>query len=131
MIYLDTHLVAWLYQGEIDSVPGVARGLLESEDLLISPMVGLELQLLNERGRFKPRVADVLQALSAEIGLTVCDLSFSLVASRAREARWTRDPFDRLIVAQAQARGAPLLTRDRHIRKHYARAIWGAFPEAP
>ena len=31
---------------------------------------------------------------------------------------------DRLIVAQAQARGAPLITRDRLIRKHYARAIW-------
>jgi PIN domain nuclease of toxin-antitoxin system len=128
MIYLDTHLVAWLYQGEIDSIPDEARALLEREELLISPIVGLELQLLNERGRFKPRVSEVLQALSAEIGLTVCDLSFPLVAARARETGWTRDPFDRVIVAQAQTRGAPLVTRDSHIRKHYARAVWDSSP---
>ena len=66
--------------------------------------------------------------LSDEIGLTVCDLAFALVAARARDERWTRDPFDRLIVAQAQVRGAPLLTRDDHIHRHYARAIWDAAP---
>jgi PIN domain nuclease of toxin-antitoxin system len=130
MIYLDTHLVAWLYQGEVQRIPGEARAVLESEELLISPMVGLELQLLNERGRFKAPVTEVLQALSTEIGLTVCDLAFPLVAARAREASWTRDPFDRLIVAQAQVRGAPLLTRDRHIRAHYARAIWDTAPSS-
>ena len=81
-------------------------------------------EMLALPGFLDARVSEVLEALSAEIGLSVCDLSFPLVAARAREANWTRDPFDRLIVAQAQARGAPLITRDRLIRKHYARAIW-------
>jgi PIN domain nuclease of toxin-antitoxin system len=37
---------------------------------------------------------------------------------------WTRDPFDRIIVAQARLRGAPLLTKDRTIQTHHAEAFW-------
>jgi PIN domain nuclease of toxin-antitoxin system len=38
--------------------------------------------------------------------------------------KWVRDPFDRLIVAQASANDAPLITKDEKIRRHYKRAIW-------
>lgn len=126
MIYLDTHVVLWMYEGRLDLFPTGARASLETEQLVMSPMVGLELQFLFERGRMKPTVAEVLSALSTETGLTVCDLAFPLVASRARDERWTRDPFDRLIVAQAAVRGAPLLTRDAGMQAHYARAVWPA-----
>ena len=42
----------------------------------------------------------------------------------AERLSWTRDPFDRLIVAQASLAGAPLVTKDRMIRKHFAKAAW-------
>lgn len=35
-----------------------------------------------------------------------------------------RDPVDRLLVALAERRGAPLLTRDRAILDHYDGAVW-------
>jgi PIN domain nuclease of toxin-antitoxin system len=38
--------------------------------------------------------------------------------------QWTRDPFDRLITAQAASYNQVLLTKDETIRKHYANAIW-------
>lgn len=44
--------------------------------------------------------------------------------THALKESWTRDPFDRLIVANAKAAGAPLITKDERIRKHYRRAIW-------
>lgn len=130
MIYLDTHVVAWLYDGNLAIFPPAARTLLEAEELLISPMVGLELELLFERGRAAEPSGQVLSAISAEFGLTVCDLAFPLVAARARDENWTRDPFDRLIVAQAQVRGATLLSRDARVRAHYARAVWDTPPTA-
>ncbi len=34
------------------------------------------------------------------------------------------DSFDRVIVAQAEANAAPLVTKDLTIRQHYARAVW-------
>lgn len=126
MIYLDTHVAAWLYAGRLELLPAGAKRLLEEEELLISPMVGLELQYLYEIQRVTVPAASVLQVLQAELGLKVCDLPFPRVAALARGERWIRDPFDRLIVSQAAFRRTPLLTRDRDIRLHYPRAVWPA-----
>jgi PIN domain nuclease of toxin-antitoxin system len=35
-----------------------------------------------------------------------------------------RDPFDRLIVANAKAKDAPLVTKDPRIHRNYSRALW-------
>jgi PIN domain nuclease of toxin-antitoxin system len=37
---------------------------------------------------------------------------------------WARDPFDRLIVANARARDAVLVTKDERILRHYPLAVW-------
>jgi PIN domain nuclease of toxin-antitoxin system len=125
VIYLDTHLVAWLYAGRLDLVPEAVKRLLEAEPLLVSPMVALELQYLEEVGRATVGAETVLGALKGEIGLEVCDLPFERVVAGALSLRWTRDPFDRLIVSQADLREAPLVTKDRSIRENYARGVWG------
>ncbi len=48
--------------------------------------------------------------------------AFERVVETAERQAWMRDPFDRLIVAQASLAAAPLLTKDRTIREHYAKA---------
>jgi PIN domain nuclease of toxin-antitoxin system len=54
----------------------------------------------------------------------VCDLPFRTVVEYALKENWGRDPFDRLIVANAKAAEAPLVTKDARIRRHYSRVIW-------
>ena len=124
MIYLDTHVVAWLYSGELDLLPPSVRDLIEGEELVISPIVELELEYLYESGRTTERGKAVVDALVGEIGLTRCGLPFAQVVAKGLDQAWTRDPFDRLIVAQASARRLPLLTRDETILDHYEGAIW-------
>jgi|GEM_PF-300751 len=91
---------------------------------LISPMVALELDFLREIGRVREPASTVLTALEAELGLITDHTSFDRVVSAAASLSWTRDPFDRLIAAQAQAAGARLLTRDRSILDHASWAFW-------
>jgi PIN domain nuclease of toxin-antitoxin system len=124
VIYLDTHLAAWLYAGRVDLVPAPVRRLLEKEALLVSPMVALELQYLFEVGRVGAGAETVLGALRGGIGLEVCDLPFERVVAGALGLGWTNDPFDRLIVSQADLRDAPLVTKDRSILDHYPRGVW-------
>jgi PIN domain nuclease of toxin-antitoxin system len=124
VIYLDTHVVVWLYAGDLELVPQGVRDLLEGEELVISPMVELELQYLYESGRTTQPARVVVDALDEEIGLARCGLPFGQVIAAALDQSWTRDPFDRVIVAQARARRLPLLTRDQTIRDHYREAIW-------
>jgi PIN domain nuclease of toxin-antitoxin system len=53
------------------------------------------------------------------------DLAFSTIGSAALDEKWARDPFDRLIVANAQVDGfAWLISADEKIREHYLRTVW-------
>jgi PIN domain nuclease of toxin-antitoxin system len=124
VIYLDTHVVAWLFAGRIDLFPAPVRSLLDTEDLLISPIVELELQYLYELERVLQPGAVVVDTLESEIGLNRCGLPFRQVVAASLHNDWTRDPFDRIIVAQAQTRRTPLLTKDDEIRDHYPDAVW-------
>jgi len=51
MIYLDTHVVVWLYAGDKKRFPAAVCKRIEDNELLISPIVLLELQYLKETGR--------------------------------------------------------------------------------
>jgi PIN domain nuclease of toxin-antitoxin system len=122
--YLDTHVVIWLFGGERHRLSSAAAEQIRDEDLLVSPAVVLELQLLHEIKRLRAVAFKVIERLSSEIGLAVCRLPFTSVLEHAVEQSWTRDPFDRLIVAQAKANEAALVTKDAEIRGHYKRSIW-------
>lgn len=124
MIYLDTHVIAWLYAGATELLSEPAREAIEKEPLRVSPMVLLELEFLREIGRLGVGANLVLEELRGRIGLEVCDLDFRRVAASARELNWTRDPFDRVIVGQAIAAGRRLLTKDRSIRRRFQSATW-------
>jgi PIN domain nuclease of toxin-antitoxin system len=51
VVFLDTHITVWLYAGLIEKISQTAKKTIEANDLLISPMVKLELQYLFEIGR--------------------------------------------------------------------------------
>ena len=96
------------------------------EPIVASPIAALELTWLKERGRFNPEPAQALGWLARTLGLTMDDTPFASVTAEAAGPAYafTRDPFDRLIAANAGAAGVPLLTRDRRLRKHLDFAVW-------
>jgi PIN domain nuclease of toxin-antitoxin system len=123
--YLDTQVAVWLAEANIAKLSRKALALVEHSDLRISPMAVLELQYLYEIRRIIAPPQDLVFKLSAETGLRVCDHPFPVIAEIALGETWTRDPFDRVIVAHAKANGvAPLVTKDDVIREHYRNARW-------
>jgi PIN domain nuclease of toxin-antitoxin system len=123
--YVDTQVAVWLAEANLAKLSQKALSLVQIGDLRISPMAVVELQYLYEIRRIIVKPQEVLVKLNAEIGLTVCDHPFPIIAEIALGETWTRDPFDRIIVAHARANGAaPLLTSDRVIRAHYPNARW-------
>jgi PIN domain nuclease of toxin-antitoxin system len=124
LTHLDTHVVCWLYAGRVEELSPAARAVVEVDRLAVSPMVGLELQYLREIGRMRHAARRILAALRRDIGLAMSDQPFAAVAARAMGFRWTRDPFDRLIAAEASLAGARLLTRDEALRRHFRGSVW-------
>jgi PIN domain nuclease of toxin-antitoxin system len=124
LIHVDTHVLVWLYAGEAGRFPPEARQLLEDSQIVASPMAVLELQYLHEIKCISEPGARVVQDLAARIGLQIDDVSFRELIASAEHLSFTRDPFDRLIVAHASVRNAALLTADKTVLKHYKRAVW-------
>jgi PIN domain nuclease of toxin-antitoxin system len=123
--YMDTHVAVWLYAGIVERLSTAARREIEERDLRISPMVLVEFQYLYERKRIEVEPAAIAAYLQSTFGISICDFPFPAVAHAALKVDWTSDPFDRLIVAQAQANShSPLVTADSQIRRHYRRAVW-------
>lgn len=87
-------------------------------------MVVLELQLLHEIGRVREPALDLLRRWQDAVSLRVAADGFERVGTAALDEHWTRDPFDRLIVAHARLMDAVLITRDRRIAANYSGARW-------
>lgn len=125
VVFLDTHVVVWLF-AEADRIPASVRQRIDEAALFVSPIVRLELSLLAEIERLQLPAEALLNALRRDLDLRVEESGWLRCAEIADHLSWTRDPFDRLIVAHAIAFGAPLCTRDRHVRNHYRAAFWTA-----
>lgn len=123
--YLDTQVAVWLVNGDLHRITAKANEQMNNSRLLLSPMVLLEMEYLFEINRIRITARDSLQKLGDELNVMICSLDFSLVAAAALDEKWTRDAFDRLIVANAKANNfSYLITADKHIRQHYPRAVW-------
>jgi PIN domain nuclease of toxin-antitoxin system len=124
LIYLDTHIVVWFYANDKQRFSNTIQALMNQHEWRISPMVRLELQYLHEIGRINPTADTILVDLSQRVGLTICPKSFNDVIVKATQLLWTRDPFDRILVAQAALNDDILVTSDQTIRTHYTHARW-------
>ena len=69
MIYLDTHIVVWLYLGDPSRFSATAQKALNEHDLKISPLVVLELTYLYEIGRVLVTADPIMESLSNAVGL--------------------------------------------------------------
>lgn len=122
--FLDTHAAVFLWSGRVEEFGRRSRRLLEEADLAVSPVVKLELALLHEIGRLTVPPQTILGALLEDCGVHSVDDPMPAVIEKALPITWTRDPFDRLLVATAALHRAPLLTRDVKMQAHFEGAVW-------
>lgn len=123
-LYLDAHIILWLYDGLVEKLSESTKSAIENSTLYLSPITFLEVQFLHEIGRFHPTAQQAYHALEKDIDLQMSRLPFDRIVAEALTIHWTRDPFDRLLVAEVIESKARLITKDTEIRKHCSLAIW-------
>ncbi len=114
-LLLDSHIVLWLST----DVPGHSSGALETivdeaSETLVSAVSVWELEIKRLKGQLKAP-ADLLDRLE-EAGFRLLSLTPDNALDAARLPPHHRDPFDRLLVAQAQGEAATLVTADEALR---------------
>jgi len=118
-------VVIRLFSGEVKRLSGTAKKAIERYDLMISPIVRVELQFMFEIGRTNAGGDQILSYLEEKLDLRICDIPFDRVARASCREVWTSDTFDRMIVAHARCAGdAYLVSGDEDIGANYTRTIW-------
>jgi PIN domain nuclease of toxin-antitoxin system len=120
---LDTHVAVALYEGRMGGLGAAARRAIDREVVTISPAVLLEIELLHEIGRLRVGASPISEGLAEGLSIRVAGERFADVAVEALSLGFTRDPFDRLIVAHAALADAVLITQDSTLRHRYPRAL--------
>jgi PIN domain nuclease of toxin-antitoxin system len=115
VILLDTHAVIWLAQGHRR-----ARPLRTFPRLHVSPVTLLEIQFLLEAGRVRFKEHRAADSLLVDERWQIDEPPASKWFVAACSLGWTRDPFDRLIVAHARVRRWKLATADEVLLEHLA-----------
>jgi PIN domain nuclease of toxin-antitoxin system len=125
-LLVDTHALIWFQTGD-RRVSRAARAALEAPDaeLLLSAASVWELAIKASLGRL--RLAEPVEDYIAEKlrqGYGALPVSW-LHAARVDRLPWHhRDPFDRLLAAQALVERCPLVSRDRVFKKYGVQVVW-------
>lgn len=121
-VLLDTHLLLWL-AAEPDRLPPQASAVIDDADVesLFSVASLWEIAIKSSLGREDFRVdSRVLRRGLLEAGFPELAIEAHHVAALEDLPLLHRDPFDRLLVAQARAEGLVLLTVDRRLEAYGA-----------
>jgi PIN domain nuclease of toxin-antitoxin system len=127
----DTHPLVYHLLGRRNRIGRRALGVFDAvkrgRETIIVPFTVLEeIMLLSEIGRirlplpFRDFVVSVRQAENFDLGTNDTDLLLE-----AATFTTVRDPYDRLIIAQARIAGVPLITGDEQIQESgLVRTVW-------
>jgi len=112
-ILLDTHVVLWHLAGMRTVGPQAQRAIEQASELLFSVVSFAEIGVKAAIGKLT--VPDDLREHIVHSGLRMLGLTAEHGLAVAGLPLHHRDPFDRLLVAQARAEGLTLLTADARI----------------
>jgi PIN domain nuclease of toxin-antitoxin system len=122
-LLLDTHAFLWLLAGD-DRVPGWLRDAADDSDdeLLVSDVSLWEVLIKASLGRVE--VPEGLPQVIEQSDVTSLAIERSHIW-RVRELDFHhRDPFDRLLVAQALVEGLTVVSRDRQLALYGVATRW-------
>jgi PIN domain nuclease of toxin-antitoxin system len=125
-LLLDTHALLW-WLGEPERVSKAARAALEDPNyrIYVSAAVAWEMAIKVNLGKLNAQevVGDFNRVLYAK-GFYRLGISTNHALRAGMLPLHHADPFDRMLVAQAQALNCPIVSADARLDSYGVRRIW-------
>lgn len=123
-LLLDSHAALWTFQDAPDLSRSARNAIVAANaTVFYSPVSAYELGLKASLGKLEPLLAPFAE-LSEQLGFQELPVATSHAELAARLPLANRDPFDRLLVAQALLENCTLVSRDRKLALLGAPMLW-------
>lgn len=120
-LLLDTHVVLWQLSGERELGPAAIQAITEARELAFSVVSFAEIGIKAAVGKLQ--TPHDLDELVVEAGVRILGLSAAHGLAVAALPLHHRDPFDRLLVAQASTEGYAIVTADARMQAYDVQVI--------
>lgn len=115
-VLLDTHLLLWALGSPL-KLSANTRKLVDTSEVYVSAASIWEISIKAGLGKLKADAAKVLAAIQPA-GLSFLPVSGEHAARVARLPAHHKDPFDRILIAQAVTEPMILLTNDKALERY-------------
>jgi PIN domain nuclease of toxin-antitoxin system len=115
-LLLDTHVLLWWLTDDPTLSEDIKSKLDHEPDVYVSPVTIWEVTIKQAIGKLR-EPADLAEQIR-DSGFRELPITFEHAIVAGRLPMIHRDPFDRMLVAQAQCAGITLVTRDANVQKY-------------
>lgn len=120
-VLLDTHAFLWLIAGD-ERLPPSARSIIDgARALLLSAASVWEAEIKRAAGRLD---TPPLVAAARRSGVRLLPIAAVHAAAAAQLPLHHCDPFDRMLIAQAQLESLVLVSKDEVLRRYGVAVAW-------
>ena len=126
-ILLDTNALIWWSVRDRRLSRSARETIADgSNDLVLSVVSAWEMVIKHKKGRLDlpDPPEQLIPAIMRDDGLQALSVGMNHSLQVATLPPIHNDPFDRLLIAQAQIEGLPILTNDRNIARYDVEVIW-------
>ena len=126
-LLLDTHAFLWL-DSEPEKLSLIARSACEdpANELCLSVVSAWEIQIKKQLGRLHLEVAleEIIKTQQENNGLLLIPVEIEHIYALDKLPLLHNDPFDRLLLAQAYAQQAAMISVDSRFKQYPVNIIW-------
>lgn len=121
-LLLDTHAVLWWQRDDRRLTRAARRAIAEADIVWVSAVSGWEVSIKAALGRL--RLDEPFSVLLRADDFTELPMTLAHTTRLQSLPDHHRDPFDRILVAQALVEGATLVSHDRVLAPYGATMLW-------
>ena len=125
MFLLDTHTFLWFLEDDPKIPKNVKETIETAQDIRVSIGTFWEMAIKASIGKLTlPAPITTLMDDCTELGFTILPIEASHLERLKELPKIHKDPFDRLLVCQAQAENLTVITADENIAKYDIQTLW-------